>query len=657
MTIAQYLRLLKEQWVPVLVLTVLGTLGAGSYSLLAAPTYQASTQLFVSISAPSDSIGELSQGGTFSQQRVKSYTDLLTSPSVLEPIITELALPTDARTLAKRLTATNPIDTVLIDVTVEDTSPTRAADIANSIASRFPGFVEKLETPPGQPTSPVKVSTTRSAVPPSDPIAPRTTLNLALGLLVGLGLGVGAAVLRDTLDRTVNSRTAAGEIAGAPVLGAVADDPETSQMPLISHDTFSARAEAYRQLRTNIRFLSVDHQVTSLVVTGSVKSEGKTTTAANIAIALAQNGEHVALIDADLRRPAIADIFGIPSGVGLTTVLLGDAGVDTALQRWRDDLPLFLLPAGPLPPNPSELIGSARMAELIHHLTGHGMTVVVDSPPLLPVTDATILARITDGALIVTRVGSTRVDEFSTAVESLRTAGAPVLGVVLNRVPRRGRTSTYGAYGSRYEADPAMSGHGVAGRGGIPSAAPFAGPPAASPAFPSAGPFAGPADFPAAGPHALPSGYAPALSPGYAPAVPSGYSSALPPDVRPGDGVRPGNDVRPGLGYPVESLDAVLNPAAAPTLLSPVPENAPHAAPIFRSGAPETEVVDLRQPVGAGPLTVPLGMQQTNGQRVGRPGVAELNGAVNGRPSPYSAEGQQANRGRGRRSAAPPKES
>jgi capsular exopolysaccharide synthesis family protein len=445
-TIAQYVRLLRQHWLLVALITLAGTTGAAAYSWLQTPVYQADTQLFVSTSSDGGDITQLTQGSTFTQQRVKSYTDLVTSPRVLTPVIRQLQLSETSDQLAVRVKATSPLDTVLIDVTVTDVSPVRARDIADAVAAQVPALVAQLETPDGRSTSPVKVSITRRATVAATPISPRKSLNLALGLLVGLGLGVGAAVLRDGLDRTVSSRAQAAQIANAPVLGTVADDPKASEARLITADGFSLRAEAYRHLRTNIRFLSVDHQLRSLVVTGSVAGEGKTTTAANLAIALAQSGERVVLIDADLRRPTVADVFGLPAGIGLTTVLLGEVAPDAALQNWRNDLPLQVLASGPVPPNPSELIGSARMADLIRHLTDAGTTVVIDSPPLLPVTDAAVLARATDGALVVTRAGATHTDQLAGAVAILRTAGATVLGLVLNRVT--GRSSS--GYGSGY---------------------------------------------------------------------------------------------------------------------------------------------------------------------------------------------------------------
>jgi capsular exopolysaccharide synthesis family protein len=447
MTLAQYVQIVRAQWLLIVAVTALGALAASVYSLLATPVYSATAQMFVTTRGAESDISQLTQGSTFSQQRVKSYAAIITSPAVLAPVIEQLGLDETPKDLGEHVQASTPLDTVLLELSVQDTSPGRAKDIANAIASQFATYVTRLELPTGSATSPVKITVTGPAVIPEAPDSPRKTLNLALGLLLGIGLGFGAAILRDTLDRTIGARHDAGAIAGAPVLSAIVDDADVKQSPLIVHNAFSPRAEAFRQLRTNIRFLSVDHEVRSLVVTSSVSGEGKSTTAANLAISMAQGSDKVVLIDADLRRPTIGDIFGLPAGIGLTSVLLGDVALSDAVQVWRDDLELRVLTSGPIPPNPSELIGSSRMVQIVEQLVAEGYVVVVDSPPLLPVTDGAILARITNGAVVVARARSTRVEQLAAAAEALRTAGATILGVLVNCVPKSGSGYYYNADG------------------------------------------------------------------------------------------------------------------------------------------------------------------------------------------------------------------
>lgn len=445
MTSGHYLRLARDRWLTLVFTTLFFCTAALTYSLLAQPVYESRTQLFVSAMTQGQDTAQLSQGENFMQQRVKSYAKLVTSPRVLQPVIERLALRTTATELAQRIAATTTTDTVLIDVIVHDVDPERASDVSNAIASQFPQLVNQLETPIGQNTSPVRVSITLAATPATAPIWPHLQLNIALGMFIGLLCGLGIALIQDTLDKTVKDRDEIQRSTTAPVLTAVHDDPECVNNRLITHDPFSPRAEEFRQLRTNIRFLSVDHPVKSLVVTSAVPREGKSTTAANLAIALAQSGEDVVLIDADLRRPSLADVLALTSGVGLTSVLLGDLTLAEAMQPWGD-LPLRVLTSGPLPPNPAELIGSSRMATLIDDLIGSGSTVILDAPPLLPVTDSALLARATDGALIVVHAGKTHSEQLASACESLRIAGAAVLGVVLNRSPRRKSAGSYGTY-------------------------------------------------------------------------------------------------------------------------------------------------------------------------------------------------------------------
>lgn len=432
-TLDGYLRAVRARWVAVIVCTAVLAAFAAMFSRFQEPLYSAQIQLFVSTGTGDSDLATLAQAGNFTQQRVKSYTDIVNSPAVLDAVISTLKLPYSPGELAERITTSSPNDTVLLNIDVLDPSPQRAADIANMIAKQFPRVVDSLETQPGQRISPVKVSVTRYATRPSDPVSPNTTLNLAIGLVLGLAVGFAYAVLAQFLDRTITTVAAAGEIAQSPVLAAI---PRSANLanPQIANSRDSTIPEEFRQLRTNIRFLSVDGDVNSFVVTGSVPGEGKTTVAAQLAIALAQAGGRVVLIDGDLRRPRIADSFGIPCGVGLTNVLLGDVEVGNALQRWNDDVDLFLLTSGPIPPNPSELLGSPRLAETVQFLTQAGMTVIFDSPPLLPVTDAALLAKATRGALVVVQIGQTRDEYLKASVEALRTVDATVLGIVANDV-------------------------------------------------------------------------------------------------------------------------------------------------------------------------------------------------------------------------------
>lgn len=449
MDLKQYLRVLREQWWLVAVCTLAALGASAALAWTQTPKYAAHVQLFVSTKDSTD-ISAAYQGGLFGQQRVISYADIVSSDRVVSAVRQQLHLPESVGSLQGEISASAPLNTVLVNVTVTDADPARARDVANAVGQQFSRLVNELETPQGQTVSPVKVSVVQPASLPGSPVSPKKQLDLALGLLIGLALGVLAAVLRETLDTTVGSREQAVHLVAAPVLAAFREDDKVKSRPLIvSDDSFSPRAEAFRQLRTNIRYLSVDKRVRSLVVTSAVQSEGKTTVAANLAIALAHSGEQVILVDADLRRPQVAELMGLNPQVGLTNVLVGTTHMDAALLPWREGISLRVLTSGEVPPNPSEILGSHRMHEVLEELLKRATVVVFDSPPLLPVTDAAILSTLTDGALLDTRVGKTRRAALASSAEALRQIGGHILGVVLNRVPARKKTTSYG-YGYGY---------------------------------------------------------------------------------------------------------------------------------------------------------------------------------------------------------------
>jgi non-specific protein-tyrosine kinase len=207
----------------------------------------------------------------------------------------------------------------------------------------------------------------------------------------------------------------------------------------------SSAAEAYRTLRTSIHFLALDRQLRILQVTSPNASEGKSTAVANLATVLARAGERVVVVSCDLRRPRIHEFFGLPNAEGFTSVLLGKASLASVLQPVPGEDRLLLLSAGPLPPNPSELLASQRTASLMSALKSSADIILLDCPPVLPVTDAAILSAHADGVLLVANSGSTSAKHVSRAIELLRQVGAPLTGAVLNGV------SAEGAYGYAYQ--------------------------------------------------------------------------------------------------------------------------------------------------------------------------------------------------------------
>lgn len=464
MDLREYVRLLRRRWRLITLCTLLALGTALGATLIQTKVYTARIQLFVSAQdrAAAGDISSAYTGGLFTQQRVKSYANILKSPRVGELVVADLNLNRSPTAVARHINASAPLDTVLINVSVTDPDPAMAQRIANSVAQQFPKLVDTLERPAVGGVAPVKVSAIQSATLPTLPTSPRPKLNLGLGLLVGLGIGIAAAVLREALDTSVKAPDAAEELVGAPMLGAISYDPEAGKRPLVVHvSPNSTRAEAFRQLRTNLQFVDIEHPLRSVVVTSSVPGEGKSTTTCNMAITLAQAGVRVILVEGDLRRPRIADYMGMEGAVGLTSVLLGRTPLEDALQPFGDGV-LQVLPSGPLPPNPSELLGSSGMEDLLRRLEARADIVLIDAPPLLPVTDAAVLGSLTSGLIMLVRSNSTRREQLKRATATVHGVGATVLGVILNMVPTRGPDAyAYGygyGYGGRYYNRPGDTG-------------------------------------------------------------------------------------------------------------------------------------------------------------------------------------------------------
>ncbi len=306
------------------------------------------------------------------------------------------------------------------------------------------------------------------AVDPRDPIRPRKFRSLLLSILFGLTFGLGLAAARDYLDETVHTREDLGRITGLPVLALIPriqgvdngngrrflrKDKPVRERLVTRDDISNPVSEAYRAFRTNITFLDLERPAQVLVFTSPGPSEGKSTSAANLAITLAQQGTSALLMDCDLRRGIVHRVFGTEKTPGLTNVVLGEAKLSEAIRSVdvADGRTLDFLPTGTLPPNPSELLGSTRMRELVRVLRERYGQVLMDSPPLNVVTDAAVLGTLADGVILIARAGATDRGAIRFAHDQLTAVQAPVSGVVLNDVDFKGRDRYYGSgAGYRY---------------------------------------------------------------------------------------------------------------------------------------------------------------------------------------------------------------
>lgn len=432
-----------------LVLGVVVGLGvAALLTWLTTPLYSSSTRLFVAV-AGSDDTSAAYQGNLFSEQRVTSYAELLTGNALAGEVVNDLELELTPTQVAKKVSARALPNTVILEVTVTDTSAGRAQSIAEALGSAFIERVEDLEAG----VSAVEVDTVEPAELNPIPVSPSVSRNFALGGVLGLLVGLGLAVMRSRLDNTVKTSQHVQELTGAGLIGNVLQDSKLDRQHVAaSRDGHSKSAESFRAIRTNLQFLNVDDPPKVIVVTSSIPGEGKSTLAVNLSTALAQSGNRVMLVEADLRRPRVARYMGLVEGAGLTNVLAGAVDVDEVVQPWGDGK-LSVLAAGPMPPDPSEMLGSAQMRVLLETLRADHDYVVIDTPPLLPVTDAAVLSVAADGCVITTRYGATRREQLAEASAVLARIDARLLGVVLNRVPQKAAIAQGYGYGYGYTAD------------------------------------------------------------------------------------------------------------------------------------------------------------------------------------------------------------
>jgi capsular exopolysaccharide synthesis family protein len=423
--------------------------GSGVLTARMTPLYASSVTMYVSAETNTTDPAMAYQGALLSQQAVQSYADLLTGSRLASSVVSALGLSMTPAQLAAKISARPIPQTVLLTATVTDASPAQAQLIASAVGTQFVQLVSVLERPPGQRQSTVRVTVVAPATLPGAQVSPNPVRNVGIAVILGLLIGLAFAAARRSLDTTIKSTDLLSSMtAGRPVVGTVPFDSAARKHPLVADDDpFGRRVEAYRKLRTNLQFIDVDVPHKVLLFTSSLPDEGKSSTVCNLAILLAQAGKRVIVVEVDLRRPRATGYLGLPNSVGVTDVLVGRVDVGDAIQTWGDDL-FDVLASGPTPPNPSDLLGSQRMSQLVEQLSGRYDTVLLDAPPVLPFADAAATGPACDGVILIVRYGKTRIAHLRQATEALDAVGVPILGTVLSMTPAR-QHPEYG-YGYRY---------------------------------------------------------------------------------------------------------------------------------------------------------------------------------------------------------------
>jgi capsular exopolysaccharide synthesis family protein len=418
-------------------------------TFLLTPVYQSTSRLYVS-AAQADT-GEAYAGGLLSEQRVAAYVEIVESSLLATRVHEQLDLADSAQEIDRKVSANTVGETPVLEIHVKDANADLAALLSQTYAEQLVRTAAEIESPRGDRGTPVKVTIIDPATDPTTPVFPKPVLNLTLALILGLVLAVAVALLREVLDNTVKQVDDLGPEA-PPLLGALVTESTKDHATIVSQLPQSApRVEAFRMLRTNISFVDVDQPNKVLVVTSPMQGDGKTSVAVNLAVSLATAQVRTLLIDGDLRRPRVAASLNLVDDVGVTTVLRGRVSLEDAIQRYRSG-GLEVLTSGTPPPNAAELLQSDAMEKLLDHVRTRYEVVIIDSPPLLPVTDAALLAARADGAVVVLRHGRTTKEQWREAQSRLEQVDATTLGVVINMVPSSDSSSGY-AYGS-YKPQP-----------------------------------------------------------------------------------------------------------------------------------------------------------------------------------------------------------
>lgn len=466
-TLMDLLKIIRKHLPTMIIAFVIVVAAVSAYTFLAPPKYTATAQAMATYNASQDgeSISQQSTGGTYISNQITSYPTLAVTEKVLKPVINELGLDETVDGLAGQITVTNPTNTAFVNIAAVDGDPKQAADIANAVAESLKTVIENdLYT---GDTSPVKVSIVQKAQTPLTKSSPKTVLYLAVGVVLGLIVGVFAALIKDLLNTRVEEPSDVRGVVRASSLGSVpVDDSLESKRPVLVSQPNGAIAEEFRRIHTNIEFLQTDRTEgvgQLLVITSAQPSEGKTTMAINTAVALAEDGAKVLLIDADLRHPSVAHHLGIEGAAGLAHVLSGQMGPKDVVQSyWKPNL--HILPGGKRPANAGVLLGSETMKLMVEQALTQYDYVIIDTAPLTVSNDGAVFGRWAKGLLLVVSRNVCEKKSLQEASDTLATAQVPVLGFIFNRADPKKVNSHSNYYYYYYEDGAPRSSHRANGK-------------------------------------------------------------------------------------------------------------------------------------------------------------------------------------------------
>src|SRR3954469_5459488 len=421
---SDYLAVLRRRWLTLLVTTLLGLVASVLLMIATPPVYRTSAKVFLS-TTEGKSVSELVQGSNYAQNLVQSYADLATTPVVLDPVITELNLSTTPEALAGDVRADVTLNTVIIEISASASNGATAAAIANTVGKELARAVQNV-SPKGLKTGEaIQISPVAPAKVPSAPSWPNRKLLGALGLALGLALGIGLSLLRDVWGSRIRNEEGLARATSAPLLGTVPANRKDGVQALGAH---GVKADAFRRLEQSLSFYVTRGNTFSFATLTPRATVGATLTAVNLAVTLAEAGRRVVLVDGDLRRPSIAEHMGLRYQRGLSRLIADQAPVDDALKDW-DDGAVRVLPGGPVPPNPDELLAAPATAGILDRLREVGDIVLVHAQA----ASAPALASRVEGFVLVVQP-RTKKREVVALVANVERAGGRVLGMVLVRV-------------------------------------------------------------------------------------------------------------------------------------------------------------------------------------------------------------------------------